>query len=130
MLHELLDVSAAYAVKSATLLLCRRGQTHCHARQAARWRKQQRKSIAPLLGAALARDAAAAPAARSVSGSRRDEDGEEEEEGEEQQRRRGLFGGLFQQLAEPPPPSIRSRTAGILQADRSESSLDEADELP
>lgn len=94
--------------------------------QAARWRKQQRKSIAPLLGPALARNAAAAAAARTVGGGRDDEDGEEEEE--EERQRRGLFGGLFQKLAAP-PSSIQSRTAGILQADRSESSLDEADGL-
>lgn len=70
-----------------------------------------------MLGAALAQQAAADFAARSR--------GNDEEQEIEQPR--GLLRGLFLQLDEE-PPSIQSRMAGILSADRRESSIDEADE--
>lgn len=79
--------------------------------QAARWRKQQRKRVSPLLGAAMARQAAAAAGG---------EDGEDAAG----QPKGGLFRALF---AQQEPPSIQSRTAGILDADRGESSLDDDD---
>ncbi len=90
-------------------VFCQGMADSCHAAQAARWRKQQRKRIAPLLGAAMARQAAAA------AGS---EDAEDGAAGQP----KGLFRSLF---AQQEPPSIQSRTAGVLDADRSETSLDE-----
>ena len=81
----------------------------CH--QAARWRKQQRGQTGPMAGAALTQHEVAQPKAAAS-------DSDEEEQP------RGLLRGLFMQHADE-PPSIQSRTAGILSADRRESSLDD-----